>query len=267
MAKILTKTKTSTAVKVAIAVLAVGGVGVLAAAAVITGIKKPIVTLNAGPNPAKPGQPVTLVWKATNATSCFASGDWSGKKDVPRGSEVVSPEEDKDVSVYKLECCNKFGKLSFCTKEAYVKVYLKSLCTGKVPKNATLCYKDDVYVKSETSRTVAFTCHEETKCEYLCNKHDGYVKSGNECILATKPTVDFTVSSKSITLGESATLSWKTNNAASCIAGGSWSGKKDVPKGSEKISPKNKGKYNYKLECYNSLGIYSGLKTVTVNVE
>lgn len=50
----------------------------------------PTVTLTASPPSISAGQSSTLTWISTNATSCTASGGWSGAKSVS-GSEQVGP--------------------------------------------------------------------------------------------------------------------------------------------------------------------------------
>ncbi len=49
----------------------------------------PTVTLNANPINVPYGQSTTLTWVSTDATSCIATGDWSGSKTLS-GNEVIS---------------------------------------------------------------------------------------------------------------------------------------------------------------------------------
>src|SRR6185295_9467594 len=49
----------------------------------------PTVTLSANPTTVDNGGSSTLTWSSTNATSCTASGDWSGSKAIS-GSQVMS---------------------------------------------------------------------------------------------------------------------------------------------------------------------------------
>lgn len=50
----------------------------------------PAVNISADPDNVAPQGTSTLTWSTTNATSCNASGNWSGSKDVS-GSEIVGP--------------------------------------------------------------------------------------------------------------------------------------------------------------------------------
>jgi outer membrane protein assembly factor BamB len=60
------------------------------------------VTLSANPETTGPGVPTTLTWTSTDATTCTASGEWSGT--LPSsGSRSVTPETLGD-HVYTLTC-------------------------------------------------------------------------------------------------------------------------------------------------------------------
>src|SRR5208282_1420978 len=61
----------------------------------------PIVNLSLGPSAIASGGSSTLNWSSTNATSCSASGDWSGSKAV-RGSESTGNLSAS--STYMLTC-------------------------------------------------------------------------------------------------------------------------------------------------------------------
>ena len=53
------------------------------------------------------GNSVTLTWSTTNASSCSASGSWSGSKPLS-GSETVTPDSEGQKS-YTLTCSNSAG--------------------------------------------------------------------------------------------------------------------------------------------------------------
>lgn len=67
----------------------------------------PTFDMNASPNPARVGQPVTLTWTSTNLTSCDTFGDWSGSR-PPNGSEVVSVW-GWSRGYYELDCTGPYG--------------------------------------------------------------------------------------------------------------------------------------------------------------
>ena len=60
-------------------------------------------------------------------------------------------------------------------------------------------------------------------------------------------TLSLSVEPTTITLGQSATLTW-TTNGASCTAGGAWSGTKSAG-GSEDVTPTETGTLTYTLTC------------------
>jgi hypothetical protein len=68
----------------------------------------PSVNLSAGPSTITKGQSAILVWSSSNATSCTASGGWSGTK-ATSGSETVSPSSN---TTYTLTCTNSRGSTS-----------------------------------------------------------------------------------------------------------------------------------------------------------
>lgn len=65
------------------------------------------------------------------------------------------------------------------------------------------------------------------------------------CVMSVDLSVDVT----EITLGQSATLSWTSDNAPSLTASGAWSGAKSVPSGNETVTPSLPGTYTYTLEA------------------
>jgi len=61
------------------------------------------------------------------------------------------------------------------------------------------------------------------------------------------------VSPKSITLGQSATLTWSSANATACTATGSWSGNESLS-GTKTVTPTVTGASTYLLSCSNASG-------------
>lgn len=68
----------------------------------------PTVSLTANPSSVTAGQPTTLSWTTTNATSCSATGSWSGTKAV-NGTQSVAPAQ---TGVYGLTCSGLGGSAS-----------------------------------------------------------------------------------------------------------------------------------------------------------
>ncbi len=76
------------------------------------------------------------------------------------------------------------------------------------------------------------------------------------------PSVSLSASPSAIDAGQIATLTWSSQDASSCTAGGGWSGGKSLS-GSEQISPTTST--NYTLSCDGSGGSASASVTVQVN--
>ena len=69
----------------------------------------PVVTINATPTSVVSGDSTVINWSSTNASSCSASGDWSGSKAIS-GSEVISNiTSDK---TFNLSCTGEGGNIT-----------------------------------------------------------------------------------------------------------------------------------------------------------
>lgn len=72
------------------------------------------------------------------------------------------------------------------------------------------------------------------------------------------PTVTFSVAPTTITLGQSATLTWSTTSASSCTASGGWTGTQNTS-GTQPVTPTGAGNVTYTLSCTAPTGNgYSG---------
>jgi len=80
---------------------------------------------------------------------------------------------------------------------------------------------------------------------------------------AGAPTVTITVAPTTITVGESATLTWSSTNATSCTASGAWSGAQ-ATSGTHSESPQS-GNSTYTLTCSGAGGSAQASAQLTVN--
>ncbi len=69
---------------------------------------QPTVTLTAYPSTINVGNSSVLSWTSTNATSCVASGGWSGNKNT-NGSQTVNPTQ---TTTYLINCTGAGGSAS-----------------------------------------------------------------------------------------------------------------------------------------------------------
>jgi len=91
---------------------------------------------------------------------------------------------------------------------------------------------------------------------------------GNNTCRGTKDcSIGLTLSAtpNPINYNTASTLTWTPTNATSCWATGDWTGWKTATGGTESTGNLTAAK-TYKLECWNSVNISSGIKSVTVNV-
>lgn len=77
--------------------------------------------------------------------------------------------------------------------------------------------------------------------------------------------VTLNASPSTLITGESFVMSWSSENANTCVAGGAWSGAK-ATSGNETIAPASEGTHNYSLECTGVGGSGSDSVSVIVSV-
>lgn len=153
-----------------------------------TASSPPTITISVAPTSITVGQSSTLTWSSTNATSCTASGAWSGTQAT--GGTVSESPETTGTSTYTLTCNGAGGT---------------------------------------ANASAALTVN------------------------AAAPTVTLSINPTSITLGQSATLTWSTTNATSCTASGAWSGAR-ATSGTLIVTPSAAGDPSYTLSCSGTAG-------------
>src|SRR5215469_2036424 len=67
------------------------------------------------------------------------------------------------------------------------------------------------------------------------------------------PNLAITVKPSTITLGQSAILSWSSNSVTACVASGAWSGPQP-PQGTSQVTPSTAGTFAYVLGCSTPVG-------------
>jgi uncharacterized protein (TIGR03118 family) len=96
---------------------------------------------------------------------------------------------------------------------------------------------------------------------YACG---GY-GSGSGMSNGVAPTVNLSVQPTTVVAGQSATLTWSTGNAASCIASGAWSGN-EATSGQMAVTPAAAGSSTYTLTCTSAMGSYGGSMSSAMSV-
>jgi hypothetical protein len=75
-------------------------------------VSPPIVTLTADEDSVLVNQTAFLTWTVSGATSCTASGNWSGDKDPTGGSYVINVGSVAGLRTYNLSCTGNGGSVS-----------------------------------------------------------------------------------------------------------------------------------------------------------
>ncbi len=237
----------------------------------------PTVSITANPSNINQGNSSILNWTSNNATSCSASGGWSGGKALS-GSEIVYPTNN---TTYVINCSNGSNQ-SFDNATVTVQMNLvfpsvtltanpSTITVGNsstlawYSQNASYCIASGGWSGSKSvsgSETVTPT----VSTNYTINCYNG---SGQNSAIATIyvnsqqtfPTVNLSVNPASIQRGQSTLLVWSSYNAVSCFASGGWYGAKSLS-GSENISPSLNTTYT--LTCSNNAGSVSDTDIVIV---
>ncbi len=231
-----------------------------------------VPTLTLGSNVIAQGSSTSLTWSTIDATSCTASGDWSGAQN-PNGTVTLTPVAT-GVTSYTLTCTNSTGTLAASTV---------TLSTGAAPApmlslsatsivlgtSATITWSD-TFASSCTasgswSGTLPASGHlpvapnalgSDTYTLY-CTTATGQQSASSSVTLDVTPPVPgapaLSVNPTSITLGQSATLTWSSTNATACTATGSWSGSESLS-GTKTVTPTATGTSTYSLSCSNAAG-------------
>lgn len=234
----------------------------------------PTVSLTASPMQITAGQGTYLYWSTTNATSCTASGAWSGSKATSGGPYSLNPNQ---TSTYTLTCLNALGVSGSGSVTVTVLPTPTLSISASPTKVAPAGASTLTWVSANTSSCTASgswsgskpisgseVVHPMASSTYgiSCVNGIGTAVSGSAAVTVVPlPTVSLSASPSSIAAGATSTLTWSSTNASSCAATGSWSGAKSLT-GSANVAPSVTSTYT--LECNNAVGAGSASTTVTI---
>jgi hypothetical protein len=231
----------------------------------------PTVMLTAdAPSVAYNGE-VTLNWSTTNASSCTATGAWSGVKELS-GSDSIGPL--KADSSFVLSCSGAGGEASAAVA---VSVQPPPLPIVTLTADTTsVAYDGAVMLSWSTTNASSCTASGAWSGVKGLNGSDsiGPLKADSSFVLSCSgdggeasatvavsvqsspiPTVNLTADTTSVAYNGAVMLSWSTTNASSCTASGAWSGVKGLS-GSESISPLTSDS-SFSLNCIGPSGTAS----------
>lgn len=245
----------------------------------------PTVSLRLDPNVVDDGALATLEWTSDNATSCRASGAWSGVR-ATVGSETIGPVRGS--RVFSLSCSGPGG-----TASQSVAAQPDGAVPLPPPPDVTLSL-DRMVVTSGTAATIAWSAKRSSSCvasgawsgprpaagseatgplhasstfSLSCTGPGGTVSRTVAIHVSAPPplvpTLTFAAVPSTIRSGEGATLTWAASNASSCAASGTWSGTKPAV-GWETTGPLMSDR-NYSLTCVGDAGAVTKSLTVFAN--
>lgn len=241
----------------------------------------PTVSLSANPSSVDLGDSSTLTWSSTDATSCTASGAWSGQKATAgnQGTGALT-----STSTFTLVCGGPGGSagqsitvtvdapplppaptVSLSANPSSIP-YDGSSTLNWSSTNATSCVASGDWsgnkaisgskVKNNLTATSTFIL--------TCSGDGG---SAGQSVTVTVdppplPTVSLSADPSTVNAGGVTTLTWSTSNADSCEGRKDWSGPKPLS-GSEVVGPLTETSL-FKLRCTGPGGITNVPVTVTV---
>lgn len=239
----------------------------------------PTVSLSASPGEVAPSGTTTLSWSTTNASSCVASGGWSGTK-ATSGSEAVGPLTS--ATDFDLECSNGEGgvasdsvRVTIAAVDAPTLDFSADSNTVSEGGFTTLMWTssraDECEASDGWSGKKAVSGSENvgplagtTRFELECSGSGGSIERAVvvEVVEQGLPVITLTADPDEVPASSVATLSWNAIDANSCTASGGWSGVKS-PSGTESVGPLT-ADTEYSLACSGNGG--TATKSVSVRV-
>jgi hypothetical protein len=194
----------------------------------------PVVSLTAAAATVIAGLTTNLTWSATNATSCTASGGWSGVQPISGSASVTVNQQ----TTFSLTCSGAGG-----TSGAQVSVGVDpptvsmtanptSVTAGTSATivwsstGATSCMSGGGWTGTQsTSGSASVAVSQQTTFSLVCTGPGGS-GNGQVSIGVDAPKVSVTANRASVVAGTDATVTWSSIGATSCIATGGWTGAK-----------------------------------------
>jgi hypothetical protein len=236
----------------------------------------PTLAFAASPLSVASGGSSTLTWSSANATSCTASGDWTGTRALS-GSATVGPLAT--AKTYTLACTGSGGTVSrsasvtiaapsaptltFTASPTSVQAGASSTLTWSTT-NATSCTASGAWTGTKSTSGTQSTGALASNSTYTltCTGAGGSVSQTANVALLPAPTLSFTALPTSIASGASSQLTWAATNATSCTASGSWTGTK-ATSGTQTTGALS-ANASYTLSCTGPGGSASQTAAVTV---
>lgn len=150
--------------------------------AAVTRIPAPTVTLSANPTTVNSGGSTQLTWSSTNATSCTASGGWTGTK-ATSGNQTIS--NLTSTTTFSLQCHRR-------NRVSAVRSVTVTVNAAPTPPTATLSANPTV-VNSGGSTQLSWSSTNATSCTAAGGWSGSKPTSGNETIGNLAATTTFSL--------------------------------------------------------------------------
>jgi hypothetical protein len=241
----------------------------------------PAVTITVNPASVILGASAALTWSSTNATSCTASGAWTGSQQTS-GMQSVTPAAI-GTATYTLTCTGPGGNanasadlavtappptVSIAVNPTSVVLGASSTLTWS-STNATSCAASGAWSGSQsTSGSQSVTPSSIGTSAYtLSCTGPGGNESATANLTVTQPpppTVNLSANVGTAFVEQPVTLTWSSIGATACTATGAWSGAEPVS-GSAVVTPSSAGTPTYSLSCTGPGGTGSASTQISVN--
>ncbi len=253
-------------------------------------VSPPSVTLSANPTTVASGARTTLTWSSSGASTCSASGGWSGAKTTSGTEQSAALSAN---ATFTLDCTGTGG-----TTRQSVPVTVSAAPPPPPPTPAPTVSlaANPSTVASGARTTLSWSSTDATSCsasgawtgsKALAGNEESAALSANASFTITcagaggttsrtatvsvnanppsnttpPPTVTLWSNPEIVPAGTTATLTWNVANASSCSAGDGWTGTKPVT-GSEPIAVS--AKTTFSLTCTGAGG--TGGASITVSI-
>ena len=205
-------------------------------------VSPPTVSLSANPTSVASGGASTLTWSSTNATSCTASGGWSGARTT---SGTASTGPLTVTTSFALACAGSGGNANQSVTVAV---------SGTPPPAPTVTFSaNPTSIAAGGSSTLTWSSMNATSCSasagwsgskalsgtqstgtvnatrsytLTCNGAGGSASQSAQVTVVPVPTVTLSATPTSVPNGAASTLTWSSTNATGCTASEGWTGAK-----------------------------------------
>ena len=257
--------------------IGVGGSVTRSASVAVAPPAAPVITFAASAATVDFNGAATLTWSVVNATSCIASGGWSGNRGLS-GSTTVGPlQEDTDFVL----SCSGVGGTSSETVTVNVNDPAPTVSLVAVPDsivsggvsvltwtstNATSCNANGDWsgVRPTSGTATVGPLNEDSTFTLNCVGSGGSSGATETISVAAAGVASLSLQAlpQTVTSGGTSVLSWSSDNVDSCTASGAWSGSRG-PNGTETIGPITANS-TFTLSCTGVGGNVTRSTTVTI---